>query len=133
MARKPKASETVEASRHDEASRMNIPTAEYQSFVQEEQRNPVGVAYERRNRDLDPQLAWRSRDEHDRPDLVVQALPLYIQEKVHPKVLVDGLLRRTEADRRVTEVQPDLFTDFNGLADEAATIGLSTLSREVPQ
>ncbi len=46
---------------------------------------------------------------------------LYIQEKVHPKVLVDDLLRRTEADEKAADPQPDLFADFNGLADEAAT------------
>ena len=54
------------------------------------------MAYERRNRDLDPQLVWRGKDEQDWTDLVVHAPPLYIQEKVHPKVLIDDLLR---ADR----------------------------------
>jgi adenine-specific DNA-methyltransferase len=54
------------------------------------------VAYERRNRDLDPQLVWRGKDEQDWSDLVVHAPPLYIQEKVHPKVLIDDLLRQTE-------------------------------------
>ena len=39
-------------------------------------RNPVRVAYERRNRDLDPQLVWRGKDEQDTADLVVQAPPL---------------------------------------------------------
>ena len=58
--------------------------------------SPIRVAYERRNRDLDPQLVWRGKDEQDWSDLVVQAPPLYIQEKVHPKVLIDDLLR---ADR----------------------------------
>ena len=33
------------------------------------------------------------KDEQDWSDLVVNAPPLYIQEKVHPKVLVDDLLR----------------------------------------
>ena len=40
------------------------------------------VAYERRNRDLDPQLVWRGKDEQDWSDLVVHAPPLYIQEKI---------------------------------------------------
>ena len=60
--------------------------------------NPVRVAYERRNRDLDPQLVWRGKDEQDWSDLVVHAPPLYIQEKVQPKVLIDDLLR--ELSRR---------------------------------
>src|SRR5215211_6894130 len=82
---------SVETLKHDEATRKNIPTAEYQSVLQKEQQNPVRVAYERRNRDLDPQLVWRGKDEQDWSDLVVQAPPLYIQEKVHPKVLIDSL------------------------------------------
>lgn len=121
MARKPKAPKEVETITHEEASRTNIPTAEYQSMMREEQQDPVRVAYERRNRDLDPQLVWRGKDEQDWSDLVVHAPPLYIQEKVHPKVLVDDLMRRTEADEKATEAQPDLFADFNGLTGEAAT------------
>ena len=76
--------------------------------------------YERRNRDLDPQLVWRGKDEQDWSDLVVQAPPLYIQEKVHPKVLIDDLLKRTKADAKETEAQFDLFADFNGLPNESA-------------
>ena len=60
-----------------------------------EEQSPIRVAYERRNRDLDPQLVWRGKDEQDWSDLVVHAPPLYIQEKVHPKVLIDDLLRET--------------------------------------
>ena len=88
----------------------------------EEDKAPIRVAYERRNRDLDPQLVWRGKDEQDAADLVVQAPPLYIQEKVHPKVLIDDLLRQTKA-RREEEAPspPDLFADFNGLPDGAAT------------
>jgi adenine-specific DNA-methyltransferase len=121
MARKPKTPKTVETLTHEEATRRNIPTAEYQSVMQREQQDPVRVAYERRNRDLDPQLVWRAKDEQDWSDLVVHAPPLYIQEKVHPKVLVDDLLRRTEADEKAADLQPDLFADFNGLPDEHAT------------
>ncbi|HXQ37831.1 MAG TPA: site-specific DNA-methyltransferase, partial [Anaerolineales bacterium] len=73
-----------------------------------------------RNRDLDPQLVWRGKDEQDWSDLVVHAPPLYIQEKVHPKALIDDLLRRTKANENNDESQPDLFADFNGLPDENA-------------
>ena len=61
----------------------------------EDDRNPIEVAYERRNPDLDPQLVWRGKDEQNWSDLVVQAPPLFIQEKVHPKVLIDDLRQRT--------------------------------------
>ncbi len=117
MARKPKASKQVETLTHEDASRPNIPTAEYQSVMKREEQDPVRVAYERRNRDLDPQLVWRGKDEQDWSDLVVHAPPLYIQEKVHPKVLVDDLLRRTEADEKAADPQPDLFADFGGLPE----------------
>jgi len=61
-----------------------------------DEQSPIRLAYERRNRDLDPQLVWRGKDEQDWSDLVVHAPPLHIQEKVHPKVLIDDLLRRTK-------------------------------------
>src|SRR5512138_1269546 len=123
MARNPKAKEkdkTVESLKHKEASRKNIPTAEYQSVMQKEQQSPIRVAYERRNRDLDPQLVWRGKDEQDWSDLVVHAPPLYIQEKVHPKVLIDDLLRRSATEKKAAEPQFDLFADFNGLPSEIA-------------
>jgi adenine-specific DNA-methyltransferase len=111
---------SVQSLKHDEATRKNIPTAEYQSVMDRAQQNPVRVAYERRNRDLDPQLVWRGKDEQDWSDLVVHAPPLYIQEKVHPKALIDDLLRRTQAGEKASDEQPDLFADFNGLPDDNA-------------
>jgi adenine-specific DNA-methyltransferase len=119
-AAKPKAKgsspKQVQTLTHDEAKRKNIPTAEFQSVVQKESQDPLRVAYERRNRDLDPQLVWRGKDEQDWSDLVVHAPPLYIQEKVHPKALVDDLLRETrERQHEAGELMPDLFADFNGI------------------
>ena len=63
MPRKPKTSKRVETLTHEEATSTNIPTAEYRSVMEKEQQDPVRVAYERRNRDLDPQLVWRGKDE----------------------------------------------------------------------
>ena len=108
----------VEALRHTEDRRRVIPSAEHQPILSKEQEEPVPVTYARRNRDLDPQLVWRGKDEQDWSDLVVQAPPLYIQEKVHPKVLIDDLLRQSKADPEQAE-QLDLFADFNGLPAEA--------------
>ncbi|MCZ2153046.1 MAG: hypothetical protein LC114_03925, partial [Bryobacterales bacterium] len=110
----------VEALKHPDATRRNIPTAEYQSVLREEELTPIRVAYERRNRDLDPQLVWRGKDEQDWSDLVVPAPPLYIQEKVHPKVLIDDLLRHSKVAREEEEAQFNLFADFNGLPGEDA-------------
>jgi len=110
----------VETLTHEEASRKNIPTAEFQSVMRKDEQTPIRVAYERRNRDLDPQLVWRGKDEQDWSDLVTHAPPLYIQEKVHPKVLIDDLLRRSKADQQAAEDQINLFADFNGLPDNDA-------------
>jgi adenine-specific DNA-methyltransferase len=109
---KGKAQKSVETFTHDEASRTYIPTAEYQPLVEKEHQDALRVAYERRNRDLDPQLVWRGKDEQDWSDLVVNAPPIYVQEKVHPKVLIDDLLLRSKA---TDDGQIDLFADFNGL------------------
>jgi adenine-specific DNA-methyltransferase len=111
---------TVETLTHNEASRKNIPTAEYQSIMAKEDLNPITIAYERRNHDLDPQLVWRGKDEQDWSDLVVHAPPLYIQEKVHPKVLIDDLLRHSQDTGPKEAEQPNLFADFNGLQTESA-------------
>src|ERR1035437_9429086 len=95
MAKKSPTLKSVETLKHDEAKRKNIPTAEHQSVVQKKQEAPRTVKYPR-NTDLDPQLVWRGKDEQDWSDLVVHAPPLYIQEKVHPKVLIDDLLKQTK-------------------------------------
>jgi adenine-specific DNA-methyltransferase len=139
MAKKPQ-SLSVEALKHDDATRKNIPTAEYQSVMQKNEQTPVRIAYERRNRDLDPQLVWRGKDQQDWSDLVVHAPPVYIQEKVHPKVLIDDLKHfhpspagggaggegassspsPSGRGARGEGEQPDLFADFNGLPDDNA-------------
>ncbi len=116
---------TVATLSHKEASRKNIPTAEFRSVMDRAEQSPVQVAYERRNRDLDPQLVWRGKDVQDWSDLVVQAPPLFIQEKVHPKVLIDDLRRQRRTGQAEPvgdgdEVQTDLFADFNGLPNDDA-------------
>ncbi len=123
MARKPKKTKTVATLTHGKAKRTNIPTAEYQAVMAQDDRNPIQVAYQRRNRDLDPQLVWRGKDHQDWSDLVVQAPPLFIQEKVHPKVLIDDLRQRSKETTKRNgkhRTQADLFADFNGLPSDAA-------------
>src|SRR5688500_5945341 len=115
-AKKTGSKKSVETLTHPEAKRANLPTAELQSVMRDDEKSPIRVAYERRNRDLDPQLVWRGKDEQDWSDLVVHAPPLYIQEKVHPKVLIDDLLRATkEREHDSGQLTPDLFADFNGI------------------
>ena len=107
----------VETLTHEGANRKNIPTVEFQPVMRDEELNPVRVAYERRSRDLDPQLVWRGKDGQDWSDLIVQAPPLYIQEKVHPKALIDDLIRLGGANGELVGEQIDLYADFNGLPD----------------
>jgi adenine-specific DNA-methyltransferase len=68
----------------------------------------------------DAQLVWRGKDSQDWSDLVVNAPPLYIQEKVHPKAIIDDLKRRSDASREAKTDAPDLFADVNGLTDPEA-------------
>ena len=81
----------VESLTHEAAGRTNIPSAEHQPLLKDDERHPIEAAFERRNPDLDPQLVWRGKDPADWSDLVTQAPPLYIQEKVSPKALIDDL------------------------------------------
>ena len=123
---------TVETLTHDEAHRKYIPTAEYQPVMRPEDETPVPVSYPRqaaglteekaqRNRDLDPQLVWRGKDQQDWSDLVVHAPPLYIQEKIHPKVLINDLLRASRVQAVAASQGPgrqfDFFADFNGIPE----------------
>ena len=124
---------------HADARRLNIPTAEYEAMLHDKDKSPIRIACERRNPDLDPQLIWRGK--YDQPGdgghdpsgqqgqnpgtFSVDAPPLYIQEKVHPKVLIDDLRQQTEAAEAEAEkgdagFMVDMFADFNGLPNEAA-------------
>lgn len=119
--RRTKAPLSVAATTHEAETRLNIPTAEYEAILPDDHRAPRQLRYPR-NADLDPQLVWRGKDEQDWSDLVVPAPPLFIQEKVQPKALVDDLQRETEARRQEADPAPQpvaLFGDFNGLPEGA--------------
>jgi|HubBroStandDraft_1064217.scaffolds.fasta_scaffold00088_47 adenine-specific DNA-methyltransferase len=70
----------------------------------------------------DAQLVWRGKDTQDWSDLVVNPPPIYIQEKVHPKAIIDGLRKEARARAEATTDAPDLFADFNGLTDPEARL-----------
>ena len=61
------------------------------------------------------QLVWRGKDRQDWSDLVVNVPPIYVQEKIHPKAIIDDLKRRTAQSREAASEAPDLFADFNGV------------------
>ena len=68
----------------------------------------------------DAQLVWRGKDRQDWTDLVVNVPPLYIQEKIHPKAIIDDLKRRMAEKREAEADIPDLFADFNGIDARSA-------------
>lgn len=158
MARTPKSPRIIDTLKHDGASRINIPTAEMESFFRrDEDTSPMPPMHYPRTRPIAPgttrtseepgkpeliwngatitisdeqmqelaetgrltlsdaQLVWRGKDRQDWSDLVVNVPPLYIQEKIHPKAIIDELKRRTAANREAQTDAPDLFADFNGI------------------
>ncbi len=118
IAKKPRAPLHVSTLTHD-ATRPNIPSGEMKPLLEEELRRPIQVKIDDRNPDLDPQLVWRGKR---LGPLEVQAPPLYIQEKIHPKHLIDELQRETAAHKAAKQgykasEQIDLFGDFNGVPE----------------
>jgi adenine-specific DNA-methyltransferase len=110
--RKPFAPTPVESTRHAD-TRLNIPTGELADFVAEAEKEPSSVLYPR-DPTLDPQLVWKGKDEQDLAEhLEVAAVPVYIQEKVDPRALVENL--RETAREGEPEPELRLFDDFDGL------------------
>jgi adenine-specific DNA-methyltransferase len=92
--------------------RTNIPTEELRDFVKEDESHPKTILYPR-DPSLDPQLVWKGKDEQDSKPLEVPAVPIYIQEKIHPHAIIEDI--RAESRRKDEEVAPSLFSDFNGI------------------
>ncbi len=105
----------VSAHKFSESTRPNIPTRENAALVADDEKAPKVLLYPR-DPSLDPQLVWKGKDAQDREDLSVLAVPIYIQEKIHPEFLIEDLKKRTQANRPPVA---DLFADFNGLDSDA--------------
>ena len=107
----------VESITH-QGRRANIPPAELEPVLPDADRNPIRTAWARRDPDLDPQLVWRGKDLADWSDLIVQAPPVYLQEQIHPKALIEDLRASLREGRPPnSHGGPDLFDHF-GLTDE---------------
>ena len=113
----------VQSIRHTD-KRANIPTEELRDFVAEDEHAPATLRYPR-DPSLDPQLVWQGKDEQDAADLAVPAVPIYIQEKIHPQALINDFM--AQAGRAGTGVaeeaagyQLQLFDDFNGGPEDFA-------------
>src|SRR5207302_9135059 len=116
--KKPAGKADVESYKHEQAKRKNIPTAENQKLVADEDKAIKKLRWPR-NPDLDPQLVWRGKDSEADP-LEVDAPPIYIQEKIQPRAIIEDLRRQTKERRADDASQSDFFHDFNGLADPEA-------------
>ena len=113
-------STTITAHKHTDR-RANIPTEELRDFVAEDEQSPVTLRYPR-DPSLDPQLVWQGKDEQDGEDLAVPAVPIYIQEKIHPQSIIDDLLAQaakpgSSLREAAAAYQLNMFADFNGMAD----------------
>lgn len=106
----------VGAFQHD-AKRVNIPTADAEDFVGPEHLDVPKAVYTR-DPSLDPQLVWTGKYDRDVHELAADAPPIYIQEKIDARVLVENL-RRTAAEGDL-EPELTLFEDFDGLDPLAA-------------
>lgn len=106
----------VKSLQHKNA-RPNIPTVELAPFASDDANATKTILY-RRDPSLDPQLVWKGKDEQDRHPLEVPAVPIYIQEKVHPQAIIEDIKQRAAtANTKEVHQQPDMFADFNGLDD----------------
>jgi adenine-specific DNA-methyltransferase len=110
--KKPTGPTPVESTRHAD-TRVNIPTGELADFVADAEKQPTTKLYPR-DPTLDPQLVWKGKDEQDLAEyLSVSTVPVYIQEKVEPRALVENL--RQTASANGPEPELTLFNDFDGL------------------
>jgi adenine-specific DNA-methyltransferase len=100
----------IETVKHQD-KRANIPTEELKDFMPDEEKKPKVILYPR-DTSLDPQLVWKGKDKQDQQPLEVPALPMYIQEKIHPQSIIQDF--RTHSQKQQSE-QLTLFGDFNGL------------------
>jgi adenine-specific DNA-methyltransferase len=112
MAKKKTASVPVETHKHVADKRSNIPTRETAAFAKENGAQPFVV---HRDRSLDPQLVWKGKDEQDVQPLEVPAVPLHVQEKIHPQAIIEAVKGWAKEGKQFL----DLFADFNGLDDFA--------------
>jgi adenine-specific DNA-methyltransferase len=106
----------IESLKHQD-KRANIPTEELRDFVKADENKPKTVEYPgllyARDPSLDPQLVWKGKDEQDRESLTVPSVPVYIQEKIHPRYIIEDI--RKHAKKGQIQTQADLFGDFNGV------------------
>ena len=108
--KKPAGPTPVDAITHGD-KRTNIPTADAHDLVPPTHQVTEAITYPRDLRA--PMLVWQGKDALDDDDLEADAPPIYIQEKVDPRVLVENL--RATATAGEAEPELTLFESFDGL------------------
>jgi len=103
----------LDANRHHD-SRKNIPTEELRDFVSEDESKPPKMLYPR-DPSLDPQLVWKGKDEQDREPLEVDIVPIYIQEVIEPRVIIDAVQSRKRTKPETSGFLPGFFDDFDAM------------------
>jgi adenine-specific DNA-methyltransferase len=103
----------VDAIRHKE-TRANIPTEELRDFVAEEETRPGKMLYPR-DPSLDPQLVWKGKDEQDGQPLEVDVVPIYIQEVIEPRVVIEAVQARKTTRPDNSGFLPGFYDDFDAI------------------
>ena len=80
----------------------------------EDESKPPKMLYPR-DPSLDPQLVWKGKDEQDREPLEVDIVPIYIQEVIEPRVIIEAVQsrKRTKPDNR--GFLPGFYDDFDAM------------------
>src|SRR5208283_88640 len=103
----------LDANRHHD-TRKNIPTEELRDFVAEDESKPPKMLYPR-DPSLDPQLVWKGKDGEDRESLEVDIVPIYIQEVIEPRVIVEAVQARKRTKPETSGFLPGFFDDFDAM------------------
>ncbi len=57
---------------------------------------------------LDPQLVWNGKEKVNLNELCVKAPPLFVQERIYPRMLIEEMRRRSAKRKGMNDVQGDL-------------------------
>jgi adenine-specific DNA-methyltransferase len=101
----------LDAIRHKD-SRKNIPTEELRDFVASDEGQPPKMLYPR-DPSLDPQLVWKGKDDQDREPLEVDVVPIYIQEVIEPRAIIDAINSGKTTKPDNSGFLPGFFDDFD--------------------
>ncbi len=109
----------VEALKHQD-KRVNLPTADAaEAFGGSPELEENRRITKQRDPSLDPQLIWKGKYSEDDPaaatELSVDAPPIYIQEKIDPRVIIENLRHTAATENEGLELT--LFDTFDGLGE----------------